>query len=193
MKCCKILMVLLLLGFSTATVSMASPLTLDYSVNNVGPGLYHYSFDLILDNHDSSWALGQGWSWITFGDALSASSPLTNFTLDNNVLPVGPFTSLSFSSGFHNGPTWLNNNSGITYWTPTSIGDELEWSGTSTANLLQGNLLFSTLLTLNDASNANVEIANRIDNTNVVPEPSTIFLFGAGLAGVGFLRRKIRT
>jgi hypothetical protein len=32
MKCYRILMVLLLLGFSTATVSMASPLTLDYRV-----------------------------------------------------------------------------------------------------------------------------------------------------------------
>jgi hypothetical protein len=179
MKCYRILMVLLLLGFSTATVSMASPLTLDYSVNNVGPGLYHYSFDLIMDNHDSSWAPGQGWSWITFGDALSASSPLTGFTLDNNILPVGPFARLDFSSGGHNGPTWLLDISNqLTYWTPASIGETLNWSGTSTANLLQGDLLFSTLLNNNGANQANFEIANRIDNPNVVPEPSTLWIVG---------------
>jgi hypothetical protein len=200
MKYVVMLMLLLVIGFSIVSVTMASPLTLDYSVNSDGQGLYHYSFRLKLDNHDGSWAPGQGWSGLVFGDtadmSLGDSGTLTDFNLDSNIQHVGPFTEddLANSSGYHNGPTWLalDSSFAIVYWIPTSLGDNLNWTGTSTADLPQGELLFSTLDALNDANTASFETANRVAAIAAVPEPATFMLLGAGILGAGLLRKRIR-
>jgi hypothetical protein len=169
---------LLLLPLSDAD---AGPLRLDYEVTDLGTGLFEYEFDLVLDNSDGSWAAGQGWAWFIFGDAQSSSSPLTNWAGDAGDLPVGPWTSYSSSGGFHNGPTFASVSA---YWVPTGVLDSLSWSGTSTADLAQGQLLFSTLLTQGGAVAANFDVARRI------PEPTTLALFGLGLVGVVAWRRK---
>ena len=55
----------LVLGLTA--VAQATPLRLDYSVTDLGGGLYDYNFILVLDNNDSSWAAGQNFNWIIWG------------------------------------------------------------------------------------------------------------------------------
>ena len=134
--------------FLTLTAAAgASPLRFDYSVRDIGSGLYDYEFRLILDNNDDSWVAGQGWQWIVFGDnpdGYDAASPLTDFTGDTSDLPIGPYDSYGTTTGAvdHAGPTLEFR---VHFWTPTAVGQYLHWSGTSTANLGQGELLISTI------------------------------------------------
>lgn len=168
-----------------AATADAGPLRLDYSVTDLGGGVYDYDFTLVLDNADSSWAPGQGWGWLIFGDS-SSSSPLTGYVADVSDLPVGPWTGMTFSSGGHNGPTFSPVGS---YWVPTAVGQSLVWSGTSTANLGAGSLLFTTLFTTGGASSENFKVANLAP----VPEPTGLLLAGAGaLPLLGFGRRTRR-
>ena len=178
--------------FSNMSAAQATPLSLYYEIEDIGGGLYNYEFTLTLDNNDGSWVSGQGWSWLTYGDRYCAPSPLTNFVGDNNDLPIGPWTYYTFSSGGHNGPTLVDASyPSYDHWVPVSIGQSLNWSGTSNAYLGQGTLLFSTLWSLNNAVVADFEIAELGTTEPVVPEPATIILFSAGLAGAFLRRRKI--
>ena len=154
----------------------ATPILLEYSVADIGGGLFDYEFTVTLDNNDNSWAPGQMWDWLTFGDQQEGASPLADFVGDPSDLPIGPWTSYSFSSGFHNGPTLLAfPDPG---WIPGSVGESLSWSGTSTANLGQGELLWSTLITGGGAIPATFMVAN------LIPAPGTIALLGlVGLMG----------
>lgn len=192
----------------------ATPLRLDYSVTPTSSNLYHYDFSLTLDNHDGSWVAGQSWNWIVFADAPYGSvSPLRDFVLES--LSPGTGMHLSTTSGGHNGPTFITNKvyeNGIYEkgWEPGSIGDKLTWSGTSTADLSEVPLSFSTLIGVlggeyYSPNRADFEAAqyspNREDSepayfepeASTVPEPSTFALLGAGLLGALFLLPKRRT
>lgn len=138
----------------------AVPLTMKYQVKDLGGGQFQYDFMLEVDNNDNSYVVGQGWRWLIFGDS-ATSSPLTGWAISAGQLPVGPWTGMSSSGGGHNGPTFSNV---LDYWVPTGVGDCLHWRGTSTANLAQGQLLWSTLAgTLNGGVAANFTIATRLD------------------------------
>jgi hypothetical protein len=171
-----------------STFATADPLHMEYAVNPLGGGIFHYDFTLSVDNHDGSWAAGQGFSWLTFGDQPNNTpSNLTNFALDSGNLPVGPWIELDNSSGGHNGPTFLiGTGGGIAYWVPSGVGASLSWHGTSTADLPQGQLLFSTLLTQGGGVPANFDIAHR----TTAPEPASMAVLGLG--AVAMIRRRVR-
>ncbi len=152
-----VLLAAILLGAGSLA---AVPLTLKYQVKDLGTGTYQYDFVLVVDNNDMTYQPGQAWRWLIFGDH-ATSSPLTAWQISSGQLPVGPWTGMSSSGGGHNGPTFSYV---LDYWTPTGIGDALHWRGTSTANLPQGQLLWSTLAgTLNGGVAANFTVAERVD------------------------------
>ncbi len=64
------------------------------------------------------------------------------------------------ASGYHNGTAFPPEP-----WQPTSVGETLSWSGTSTADLAQGALLFSA----GAYSRFNFEVAHRLSAVNLEP------------------------
>ena len=184
-------LIVLVLALFCALKIQASPISLNYTVTDLGGGLYDYGFTLTLDNHDGSFAVGQGWTWITFGDVQGAPTNLTDFTFDQNDFPVGVFTDGTFSFGGHNGPTLLLGNSNVVYWMPTTVGSFLQWSGTSTANLGQGSLAFSTLITTGGALAANFETGTLGPVVSQVPDTGSVAtLLVLGFATLGLRRRR---
>lgn len=173
------------LGIASCSISAATPLTLIYSVTPDGGGVYTYQFTLTLDNNDGTWASGQNFNWIIFGDVAGpGSSNLTDFAGDPTALPIGPFTDYTSSGGGHNGPTLLDTVGNG--WIPTAIGQSLSWDGTSTADLGQGELLWSNL----EGSGTQADFVA----ATVAPEPSSIGLAMTGLillAIGGALRQRL--
>ncbi len=177
--------------------SHAHPLILEYTVEDIGGGLYDYEFLLTLDDHDKSWQPGDGWSWIIFGDKLNATSPLSDFSGDATDLPVGPFAGYSMVSGYHNGPGLLVGPDGSTIkWIPVTVGDSLFWSGTSGTLLNNNDLYWSTLNYPGSGRQVDMEVANLVDGPlqpgpEPVPEPATVTFIALGCVGVAaYMRRR---
>lgn len=176
-------------SLSAASAHAALELRMDYAVTALGGGQFQYDFALVMDNHNSTWTPGQGWTWIIFGDAtFGNTSPLTGFIGNVGSLPSG-FTGFTDSSGGHNGPT-LSPVVG-NHWIPTAVGQRITWSGTSTADLQQGSLLFSTLQNTGGATLANFVVANRVASINpTVPEPASLALWSLGALGCAVWARR---
>ena len=121
-------------------VVQESPLQLYFTVtSDPTPGLYDYTFTLVLDNQTGSYLPGQGFGGIVFGDTYQGDSPLADFSL-NPGGNLGPFSSLTQSgddgtgTSYHNGPTLapvFDSSFNLITWTPAGIGDSLTWSGVS--------------------------------------------------------------
>lgn len=75
-------------GSLSAGVS-ATPLLLEYEVQELGTGGYEYTFTLVLADPDGTWAPGMGWGWFIFGDD-PVQSPIEDFEVDPDSWPVGP-------------------------------------------------------------------------------------------------------
>lgn len=165
-----------------AALSSAASLALCYTATPNG-NLYDYTMTLSVDTSQSAWSAGMGWTWITFGDVNSGTSTLADFTLTS--APPSPFNQLSFSSGGHNGPTWLFDANGIVYWTPTSANDTLTWTGTSANPGAPDTLQFSELMVTGGAS------ADNFKDMEVcpVPEPASLLVLG-GLLPIVLRRRR---
>lgn len=138
----------LLAALSLSTVAMATPLKLEYRVEPAEGGLLRYHFTLTLDNNDGSWVPGHGYNWIVWGDAQQATTPMPDFIGD---LPApGPFADEGFTTcgGYHNGPTLLDfgTDNDFRGWVPEAVGETLEWSGTSSVDMANGQMLWSDLV-----------------------------------------------
>jgi MYXO-CTERM domain-containing protein len=164
-----------------AGTAHASPIRLDYIVTpQAGDFLYEFTF--VADNNDGSWAPGQSFRWFVFGDAPSGqTSPLTAFAGDPNSFVNSPYTGFGRTSGGHNGP---DLQPVLTDWIPANIGDSFSFSGTSTADLQQGQLLWSNVTngSTNPGVRADFEVAQR------VPEPGALALLAVG--ALALLRRR---
>ncbi len=186
-------MLLGLIACHTAAPAKASPLTLNYTVQPyVLPGYNLYNFSLTLDNHDGTWASGQQWDMIIFGDEANAVSP---FFLDWHYISYDPIIYPASSGGSHNGPTLLINPTlepytpGVLFgslpgWEPTAIGDTLQWSGFSSKLLGQGDLLWSTLVGSDVNQRALFDVA-QLNELNPAPVPGALPLFASGLSVLG--------
>ncbi len=152
----------------------ATPLKMTYCVTPVG-GIYEYEFELVLDNNDGTWAPGQKFGQFIFGDTMLGPTALPGFVMDPASYPVGPFTQLGTTLGFHNGPTLepivlSQPGSPANLWGPTAIGQKLTWRGTSAANLGQGQMKWSNLMYEGGATFAEFVVANLVDCSDCYPD-----------------------
>ncbi|MBL9001077.1 MAG: hypothetical protein JNK25_08070 [Phycisphaerae bacterium] len=153
----------LLAALTLSASASATPLRLDYTVEDIGGGMYRYRFTLTLDNNDGSWLPGQRFNWIIWGDVPHPGpTNLPDFVGD---LPApAPFDDEGFSTsgGGHNGPTLLDFGTDFDFygWEPVDIGDTLEWSGRSAIDLADGEMTWSNLI--GTGVYANWEPAHRV-------------------------------
>lgn len=171
---------LILAAAALAGNAHAMPLTMGYTVTDIGGGLYDYEFYFTLADDDHSWQAGMGWGWVIIGDAQSQASPLYDWAGDMGDFPVGPWTGWSSSGGYHNGPTL---NYVLDLWVPTYVGEQLFFSGTSSVLLHEGEMLWSSIYTGGGAPVVEWEVAH------IIPAPAALPLLAAG--GL-FLRRRRR-
>lgn len=175
---------------SSVQVTQATPLRVDYTINNLGGGTYQYDFSFILDNNDGSWVSGQSWDWFIFGDRSDFGNPSAFGPSGTStwtwLSTDAPFTQ-QYSAGGHEGPTscYPPDGCGGAAWIPSAVGDSWSGSGTSPTLIADGDLYWSALVGSNGARSIQFEIANR------VPEPTTLLLLSLGLAGLGFSRRRL--
>lgn len=182
------------LSLVAAGTAWATPLTMEYTKSSAGAGLYRYDFSLTLDNHDGSWSAGQEWDWIIFGDQLGWTWNTLSF-----AAPIGGIT---ISSGGHAGPTLMMASNGVSLpgWRPLAIGEDITWSGTSSLDVADGLMKWSSIVTSGGAAYVNFEQAWRAGTLpgttpgttpgNSVPEPSALALAGLALAGLALTRRR---
>jgi hypothetical protein len=177
------------LAASYGAAAAATPLAMSYSIADAGPGSYLYSFTLTLDNHDGTWTPGDNYNAIVFGDHPVGPTPLTDYQPSSAL--VGPFFANYVTFGAHVGPTLIAFDPDLyrAGWIPVAVGDALSWSGTSSAYLGQGQLLFSNLFGKDVYHPADFEVAT----LQAIPEPQTYALMLAGLGLVGWCARRRQT
>lgn len=146
---------IILIACLSITPLRAQRLILEYSVSQDAHG---FTYDFLL-HPDEGWEPGMGWRWIVFGDCPGCDSPLADFVGEQDDLPIGPWTAYCSSGGGHNGPTLCEVSE---YWIPESADDLLMWSGTSSTDVREGELLYSTLAgTLGGAEESTFDVAIR--------------------------------
>lgn len=146
---------------ASESLGQFSPLALEYSVSG-SSAPYTYSFTLRVTNDDGSWRPGHSWGWLVIGDvARGEQSPLSTYSM--TTFP-SPWTSLTRSSGTHNGWTLAPALSG---WTPSSATDSISWTATSDVDIPQGQLLFSTLYGVGNSLGPIVEIERQVAQRGV--------------------------
>lgn len=169
----------------------ASPFRLDYVKTQDG-AFFNYDFRLTVDNNDGSFFPGFEIDMLVVGDTQLAPSPFSEGAAFFTVLPPG--AGATTVTGFHNGPTigFVDGTVIGDFLAFAAIGDFVEFSGRSSANVADGNLHWAYLQ--GDFVDNAFETANEVASLGVttVPLPAGLPLLGAALAvlGVKAFRRK---
>jgi autotransporter-associated beta strand protein len=128
-------------AISLQATCWAFPLTLTYQLTEISPSLYQYDFDLqFVDDNDPALPPGTVYNIISFGEVEGQPNDnlLTDWTFTSTPSP--------FSAEFDGlVPPRLVDRTGFILsvgFIPTTIGDSLQWSGTSTAELGSGELFW---------------------------------------------------
>jgi len=160
----------LLAALSLSAAASATPLRLDYRVEDAGGGLYRYHFTLTLDNNDGTWSEGQRFNWITWAD-VPYPGPTTMPDFVGDPPAPAPFDQEGFttSGGGHNGPTLLDYGTEFDYfgWSPAAVGESISWSGTSAVDFPDGTMNWSNLI--GTGTFANWEPAHRVGDEAPCP------------------------
>ncbi len=175
-----LLSAVLVLTLSSAP-AFATPLRLDYLVTPLGGGLFQYDFEFVNDNNDGTWSAGQDFRWFVFGDVPAGSSPLTSFVGDPSSYRNSPYTGFGRTSGGHNGP---DLQPVLTDWVPSGVGDSFSFSGTSTADLAQGQMQWSNVV----GGSSNPGVRGTFEDAILIPEPTSLMLMALG--GLAMLSRR---
>ncbi|MBK9974514.1 MAG: hypothetical protein IPP14_07045 [Planctomycetes bacterium] len=169
----------------------AAPLALEYSVSGSSTP-YTYNFRLTLDNHDGSWAPGQGWRGVSFGMS-TAPATFATWQTDTSAYPVGPWnatywTSSSGPSGSFSGPGFVNSPGPQLYWIPSTVGEFIQWSGTADVLIENGSQMIwlTSQGTLNGASYVWLEPTRRVgDWLDCAPVAASPVVVGPSFTGGG--------
>ena len=177
------------------TGSLAAPLTMDYTATDAGGSLFAYDFSLLLDNGDGSWAPGQKFDYLTFGNEQTGTGQYGAFG-DWTWTATPTIASSNFSTGTYNGPTLNFCDSGVGCktsfkdgaWIPQSVGETLTFSGLSSTFI--GDTVYWSVLKASGGQFIRFEAAAYGTVSPQVianPIPPSMLLLVSGLAGLGFL------
>ena len=183
--------VLLVLSWAHAS---AAPMSITYSAVDAGESLWAYEFVVEFDNNDGTWAPGQKFDYLTFGNEQSATGQYGAFG-DWTWTAIPAIASPNFATGTFNGPTLNFCVTGISCktsfkdgaWIPQSTGEILFFSGLS-STFIGDTILWSVLKTSggqlirfeSSAYGASYEA-----NVLPTPLPPALALLLSALAGLG--------
>ena len=162
----------------------AAPMTLSYTITDLGApsGTYKYDFTLTLDNHDGTWSPGQKFDYLSFSNETSGSGPFGQFG-DWSWTGTPTIASPTFSMGTANGPTLDFCDAGINCSTsfkdgaygPQTIGERLVFAGLS-STFIDAGLLWSMLKRSGGGSPWQFEMAIYAPLAMAVPDSLLLLL-----------------
>lgn len=172
-----------------SSVAQATPFRLDYVKTQDG-AFFNYDFRLIADNNDGTFTPGTELDFLIVGDVENGQSPFTERDAFFTSVPAN--TLATFATGFHNGPTlgFVDSSVGGDFLAFAAIGDFVEFSGRSSTDVADGQLLWSHLFP--SPTTGEFVVANRVEEFNVgtVPVPAALPLLATAVAAFGLLSRR---
>jgi hypothetical protein len=144
------------------------------------------------ENGDGSWGIpGLGLGTLLWAGPV----PITDFNITFSGLPEGVVIDSTPAPGVggYDESTRFDNDTVDVLWNRLISGDTVSFiAQNESGTLLPGQAFFVNVAFTGPIDLENLSFEAQY-TTSTVPEPSTFLLLGAGLAGVGLLRRKFKS